>query len=526
MARTAERGRPKPVAGLVANHLYSGKPAVGTAPLPHSSQVMLQSECYRLFSIQMTRLEHLTADTRVTVRRPGAPAPGGRCVVYWMQRAQRAFDNPALDVAVEAANILKQPVVIFFAPVPFYPRANLRHYAFLAQGIPDTAERARKRGIGYVLRRYPGHSLLKFCDEVDASLVVGDENPMREPKHWRQLAAKKLSVPLWTVDADVVIPSKLLEKEQYAARTIRPRLQRRLEQFLTQPSNTTAKVEWEKPRGLEALSDDGSVDLTEEWKNLDRSVHPVNSFRGGATEGLKLLHGFIRHKLADYPEQHGKPEIDGTSRLSPYLHFGHIGPHTVALAVEKSHAPRAAKDDFLDQLITWRELSINFVHYNSLYDSIESAPNWAHRTLAQHSHDKRPVVYSREQLESAQTHDDLWNAAQFQMLHAGWMHNYMRMYWAKKILEWSPSPAAAYQTAIYLNDKYFLDGRDPNGYAGIAWSIAGKFDRPWFDRPIFGSIRYMSGQAAARKFNAEKYVAQMAELAGHPGQASLGLPFE
>ena len=461
----------------------------------------------------MLRLDDLASNPRVTVRRPGAPAPGGRCVVYWMQRAQRALDNPALDVAVEAANALKQPVVIFFAPVPFYPHANLRHYTFLAQAVPDTAERARKRGIGFVLRRYPDHSLLKFCEEVKASLVVGDENPMREPNHWRSLAAKKLSVPLWTVDADVIVPSQLLEKEQYAARVLRPRLQKRLKQFLTQPSNAKAKIAWEKPRGLEVLPDDGSIDITERWKDLDRSVQPVDSFRGGTKEGLKLLHDFIRHKLAHYPERHGKPETDGTSRLSPYLHFGHIGPHTVALAVEKSRAPRSAKDDFLDQLITWRELSINFVHYNPLYDSIESAPDWAHRTLAKHAHDQRPVVYSREQLERAETHDHLWNAAQLQMLHAGWMHNYMRMYWAKKILEWSPSPAVAYQTAVYLNDKYLLDGRDPNGYAGIAWSIAGKFDRPWFDRPIFGSVRYMSGQAAAKKFDAGKYIAQMAELA-------------
>ena len=339
---------------------------------------------------------------------------------------------------------------------------------------------------------------------------------MREPEHWRQLAAKKLSVPLWTVDADVIVPSKLLEKEQYAARIIRPRLQRRLHEFLTPLANAKAKIEWQKPRGLKALPDDGSLDLTEDWKNLDRSVQPVSSFRGGTTEALKLLDDFVTHKLAHYPERHGKPEVDGTSRLSPYLHFGQIGPHTVALAVEKSRAPRAAKDDFLDQLITWRELSINFVHFNPLYDSIESAPDWAHRTLAKHAQDKRPVTYSREQLEHAETHDDLWNAAQRQMLHAGWMHNYMRMYWAKKILEWSPSPAVAYQTAVYLNDKYFLDGRDPNGYAGIAWAIAGKFDRPWFERPIFGTIRYMSGKAAQKKFDADKYIEQMAELAGPP----------
>ncbi len=469
----------------------------------------------------MTKLEQLLSDPRVTVRRPGSPDPHGRCVVYWMQRAQRALDNPALDVAVEAANALHQPVVIFFAPVPFYPHANLRHYTFLAQGIPDIAERAHKRGIGFVLRRYPEHSLPEFCDEVKASLVVGDENPMREPNRWRELATKKLSVPLWTVDADIIVPSKLLEKEQYAARVIRPRLKTLLEQFLKPPANPEAKIEWQKPRGLRSLPDDGSLDLTETWEDLDRSVQPVDWFQGGTSEALKLLREFVAHKLAHYPERHGKPEIDGTSRLSPYLHFGHMGPHTVALAVEKSNAPRAAKDDFLDQLITWRELSINFVHFNPLYDSIESAPDWAHRTLAEHAGDQRPVTYSREQLERAQTHDELWNAAQRQMLHAGWMHNYMRMYWAKKILEWSPSPAVAYQTAIYLNDKYFLDGRDPDGYAGVAWSIAGKFDRPWFKRPIFGTIRYMTDTAARKKFDADKYIQQMTELAGEPSRERL-----
>src|SRR5208283_225161 len=254
-------------------------------------------------------------------------------------------------------------------------------------------------------------------------------------------AAKRLRLPLWTVDADVIVPSRLLEKEQYAAQTIRPRLRQRLEQFLTPPHNPKAKVEWEKPRGLHALPDDGSFDITEDWKGLDRSVQPVDSFRGGTSEALKLLHHFVTQKLAHYSGRHGNPEVDGTSRLSPYLHFGHIGPHTVALAVEKSKAPRASKDDFLDQLITWRELSINFVHFNPLYDSIASAPDWAQRTLSNHARDRRPVAYSPQQLEQAETGDELWNAAQRQMLHAGWMHNYMRMYWAKKILGWSVSPA-------------------------------------------------------------------------------------
>ena len=465
----------------------------------------------------MMKIETLTTDPRVTVRRPGAPDPAGRCVVYWMQRAQRALANPALDVAIEAANLLRQPVVIFFAPVPFYPHANLRHYAFLEQGIPDITQRARKRGIGFVLRRYPEHSVVKVCEEVKASLVIGDENPLREPRRWREVAAKKLRVPLWTVDADVIVPSKLLEKEQYAARVIRPRLMQRLEQFLPLAGNPSAKVEWQSPCGVQALPDDGTLDLTEEWKGLDRSVAPVKSFRGGTTEALRLLDEFVRHKLAHYPDNHGRPEIDGTSRLSPYLHFGHIGPHTVMHAVQKANAPQAAKNDYIDEFFTWRELAINFVHFNPLYDSIESAPAWAHKTLASHAHDPRPVLYTREQIESADTHDELWNAAQLQMLHAGWMHNYMRMYWAKKILEWSPSPAVAYQTALYLNDKYFLDGRDPDGYAGVAWAIGGKFDRPWFERPIFGTIRWMSGEAARKKFDVEKYIRQMYDLAGKTG---------
>jgi deoxyribodipyrimidine photo-lyase len=460
----------------------------------------------------MDKLEQLASNPRVTVRRRGAPDALGKTVVYWMQRAQRALDNPALDLAVEVANALHQPVVIFFAPVPFYPHANLRHYAFLEQGIPDIADRARQRGIGFVLRRYPDHRLPKFCEEVKASIVIGDENPLREPGHWRELATRKLTVPLWTVDADVVVPSRLLEKEQYAARTIRPRLQAKFAAFLQPQKNPRAKVEWHKPNGLQALRDDGSFSIEEGWK-LDRSVAPVDSFRGGTNQALKLLHDFVIHKLAHYSERHGKPEVDGSSRLSPYLHFGHISPITVALAVEESNAPRAAKDAYRNELITWRELAINFAHFNKLYDSIESAPDWAHRTLAEHAQDKRPIVYSREQLEAAETHDTLWNAAQLQMLHAGWMHNYMRMYWAKKILEWSPSPQLAYQTALYLNDKYFLDGRDPNGYAGIAWAIAGKFDRPWFDRPIYGTIRYMSGDAARKKFDADSYMAQMSKLA-------------
>src|SRR5579862_8059309 len=245
----------------------------------------------------MDDLKKITNDPRVMVRRAGPPDPEGACVVYWMQRAQRGIDNPALDVAVDAANALAKPVVVFFAPIPFYPHANLRHYTFLAEGIPDIAAELKKRNIGFVLRRYPNHSLLKFCEEVKASLVVGDENPMREPESWRRTAAKKLTVPLWTVDADVIVPSALLEKEQYAAHIIRPRLQRQFERFLVAPKNSSARVEWTRPKNLQSL--DLHFDITQDWP-LDRSLGPVSEFRGGTQEAMRRLNEFIKHGLAHY----------------------------------------------------------------------------------------------------------------------------------------------------------------------------------------------------------------------------------
>jgi deoxyribodipyrimidine photo-lyase len=456
----------------------------------------------------MDEVDRLSSDARVTVRRSGELDPDGRCVVYWMQRAQRALDNPALEVAVQAANALGKPCVVFFAPVPFYPHANLRHYRFLNQGIPAIANGLKKRGIDFIFRRYPDHYLVKFCQQVRPALVVGDENLMREPEQWRAKVADQLRIPFWTVDADVIVPSKLLMKEQYGAYTARPVIRRLLPDFLHPVGNTRAKFEWKPPRRVKSLNPD--IDITEGWK-LDRSVQPVSGIVGGTDQALKRLKSFIRNELANYPVDRNKPECDGTSRLSAYLHFGHIGPHTVALAVQKADAGNAAKEAYLEQLIVRRELAINFVRFNPDYDNFESAAPWAHKSLAEHAADPRKI-YSERQLEDAQTHDPLWNAAQLQMVKTGFMHNYMRMYWAKKILEWSKTPARAFQMAVYLNDKYELDGRDPNGYAGIAWAIVGKHDRPWFERPIFGKIRYMSFNSTSKKFDSKSYIRQMEEL--------------
>lgn len=452
--------------------------------------------------------EILSADPRVWVRRGGQPDANGKCVVYWMQRSQRAVDNAALDVAVRMGNELRKPVVVFFAPVPFYPGANQRNLRFLAEGVPDIAEGLARRGVGFCFRPYPEHSLFKFCEDVRPAMVVGDENPLREPEHWRQHVTESLRIPFWTVDADVIVPSRLLGKEHYAARTIRPQLLKLLPTYLNAPENTNALVAW---ASASLVSRSWEEDFTRDW-TLDRSVYPVNGWHGGTTAAMRRLREFVQFKLAAYPQARNRPETDSSSGLSPYLHFGHVGPHTVAMVIRDANAPEPAKQAFLEQLIIRRELAINFVRFNSFYDSVACMEPWADRAFAQHASDKRPIVYSLERLENAETHDALWNAAQKQMVLTGWMHNYLRMYWAKKILEWSPSVASAHQRAIWLNDRYELDGRDPNGYAGIAWAIVGKHDRPWFDRPIFGQLRYMSLASTGRKFDAKKYIANVERM--------------
>ncbi|HEY6846667.1 MAG TPA: deoxyribodipyrimidine photo-lyase [Terracidiphilus sp.] len=427
-----------------------------------------------------------------------------------MQRAERGIDNHALDVAVHMANELGLPVVVFFAGINNFPYANLRHYYFLNQGLRDVEEDLAEREIGFVMRRSPHEDHLQFFHDVGAAMVIGDENPMREPERWRTLISKRLTIPFWTVDADVIVPSRMLEKAQFAARTIRPRLKRLLPDFMQPYENPKAAKSWQRPKGL--LVDDVQLDMTRGWKELDRSVLPVEEFIGGTHAARKRLKMFVGSMLGSYDRERNRPEVDGTSMLSMYLHFGHIGPLTIALAIEEAvredMSLRANADAYLDQLITWRELCVNYVLYNDKYDSLEGAEPWALKTIAEHARDERERTYTLKQLEEAKTYDELWNAAQRQMVARGWMHNYVRMYWAKKILEWTPDMKTAMQYAIHLNDKYLLDGRDPNGYGGIAWAIVGKFDRAWGERPVFGKIRYMSGASTGRKFDSRRYIAQ------------------
>jgi deoxyribodipyrimidine photo-lyase len=430
-----------------------------------------------------------------------------------MQRAERAVDNPALDVAIEAANELNLPVVVFFSAISNFPSANLRHYVFLNQGLRDLQEDLAGRGIELIVRRPPGNSLEALLVELQAALVIGDENPCREPERWRRVLAHRLTIPFWTVDADVLVPSNLFEKHFFALHIFKPKLYSHFPEYLAKREAPSPIRQWKRPPSFESFN--VQDDVTAGWKNLDRSVAPIDDIVGGTHAALKRLNDFVANDLVYYQERRNHPELAGTSRLSPYLHFGHIGPLTIALAAEaamkQGKVPREAYDTFISEVIGWRELSVNFVKHVPAYDSIDCAEPWAQKTLREHSRDRRDPVYTLEQLEKAETYDELWNASQMQMVKFGWMHNYMRMYWAKKILEWSPSPAVAFQQAVYLNDKYELDGRDPNGYAGIAWAIAGVHDRPWFDRPIFGTIRYMSGGSTGKKFNSKRYIRNVLE---------------
>jgi len=458
----------------------------------------------------MDDLQRLVSDPRVFVRNQGTIDVTGDAVVYWMQRAQRAEDNAALDLAIDVANLLGKPVVAFLGVVPFYPHGNGRHYRFLADGLTELAAGLAARRVGFVLRRHPDHSLLRFVDEVRPCLVVGDENPLREPESWRRRVASRLRVLCATVDADVVVPARLFPREEAGAYTLRRKLRAALPQFLHPSLRPIARQRFAAPASLPRI--DPRAPFLDELA-IDRSVAPV-AVRGGRGTAEAALRSFLGERLRGYARDRNRPELDATSRLSAYLHFGQLGPREVALAVRASAAPAEDKQAFLEQLLVRRELAINFVRSNDAYDRLDGCSPWARRTLAAHARDRRPWRLDEARAVAGDSPDPLWNAAQRQLLEHGYMHNYLRMYWAKKILEWAESPAAAFALAVAWNDRWLLDGRDPNGYAGIAWAVGGKHDRPWPERPVFGQVRAMTLRSTSKKFDSRRYIAAMTH--SHP----------
>ena len=449
--------------------------------------------------------ELLRPDPRIRVVREGAPDPLGKCIVYWMQRSQRSEDNPALDYAIKLGNALGLPVLVVFGLTADYPEAQRRHYHFLLDAMPEIQEGLRQRGVPFVLRLgSPEDVVTSVCREVKPAMLVGDENPVRIGQAWRNAVADRVAVPFRCVDGDVVVPSSLFAKQEYAARTIRPKIHRVWDTYL-KPSSSTVLAEhsWrgrKLPRGEKIHPEDL-------LKNLKvGGVSEVSDYRGGSQEARERLRRFVADRLPRYATERNEPTPYMTSELSAHLHFGHISPITCARAAIESHAGQEHIDAYLEELIVRRELAVNFVTHNPDYDRLSGCPTWALKTLESHRSDPRPYLYSPEELEGARTHDPLWNAAQREMVLTGRMHNYLRMYWAKKILEWSPDAETAFRVALDLNDRYEMDGRDPNGYVGVSWAIGGTHDRPWPERPIFGTVRFMSYESTRRKFDSASYI--------------------
>ena len=447
--------------------------------------------------IQPTRLQSLNA----------LPIREGRYVLYWMQASQRAEHNHALEYAIHEANRLKQPLLVVFGLTPDFPDANERHYRFMLEGLAETRHALARRNIQFIiLLKDPPQAALQLASE--ASLLVADRGYLRIQKQWREQVAQQAQCPVVQVEADVVVPVETASpKEEVGARTLRPKLHRLLDQYLVPLRQSKAKVS-----SLDLAFEDLDLsDIPALLRKLKIPREPSTSrFTGGTSEGLKLLDQFLREGLPQYDTFRNDALADAVSHLSPYLHFGQLSPLQIALAVQEQTAPDAPV--YLEQLIVRRELSMNFVYNNAGYDDYEQAvPQWARKTLFEHARDPRPRC-SLDQLEHSDTDDPYWNAMMREMVLTGYLHNYLRMYWGKRLIEWSANPEEAFHRIALLNNKYFVDGRDPVSWGNVAWCF-GKHDRPWPPKPVFGTVRTMNANGLRRKFKADEYVRRIAELA-------------
>jgi deoxyribodipyrimidine photo-lyase len=435
------------------------------------------------------------------------PIRQGRYVLYWMQAAQRAGCNHALEYAIDRANERKKPVVVAFGLTAAFPEANARHYRFMLEGLRETAAALKDRGIQMVVRAQSPPACIPDLAR-EACLAVVDEGHLGIQRRWRSEVGQALDCSLEAVETNLVVPvEEASEKEDFSAGTFRPRITRKLDAYLVAlKPRRVGKDSLDLRLGGLKLDD---PDAVLRQIKVDTSVGPARGFQGGLAEARRRLKDFVENRLDDYPDRHNDPSADGQSHLSPYLHFGQISPLEIALKVRAARS--LGGPAFLEELIVRRELSHNFVHHNPQYDRFACLPPWARRTLAYHCRDRREYVYSQAQFEAAGTHDPYWNAAQREMVLTGKMHGYMRMYWGKKILEWTKTPEDAFRIALFLNNKYELDGRDPNGFAGVAWCF-GKHDRAWTERPVFGKIRYMNASGLRRKFDADAYVRKIEGL--------------
>jgi deoxyribodipyrimidine photo-lyase len=417
-----------------------------------------------------------------------------------MQASQRTKFNHALEYSIQLSNKYEKPLIVFFGLTDDFPDANLRHYYFMLQGLKDVKNSLNELGLQFIFQKIsPEKGITKLSR--NSSMVVVDRGYLKKQRFWRKYSAEHMKCPLIQVESDVIVPvEKTSNKEEFAARTIRPKILNKKDNYLCSLKITKPNIN-SMDNELETL-DFKDIKKFLSKIDIDKSVKSVENFHGGQECAERIFQDFLKNKIDKYNELKNDPNKNYVSNLSPYLHFGQISPVQIALKVKNINLP--SSEAFLEELIVRRELSINFIYYNEKYDSYEGLPDWTKKSLERHINDKREYTYTLQDFENAETHNDYWNAAQKQMMTTGKMHGYMRMYWGKKIIEWTKSPNTAYKIALYLNNKYELDGRDPNGFTGVAWCF-GKHDRPWKERPIFGKIRYMNSNGLKRKFDVDLY---------------------
>ncbi len=451
------------------------------------------------------------ARVRVVNNKPARPS--GACVVYWMQKDQRAHDNWAMVYAIEQANAYKVPLVVVFVLTDKLANNYERHYRFMLQGLAETAGNIRAMGAEFVMRMgYPPQIIADTALELDACEIVTDESYLRLGRSWRIEAGLRSDVLLTAICAHLIIPvDHIAEKQMVGAYVLRPRINKVLNEFLTDYPDIELLNKWKLPKPNSVGDHDPSrlMAMLKLRPDAELSV----SLAVGSMAANAILDELIDGRLSTYNKRSDPNELSAQSGLSPYLHYGQISAQRIMYDLLSSQIAEISPEiveQFAGELIVWRELANNFVYYNRDYRNLAGAPAWAQKQLALHADDPRDYIYNAQQFELAATHDLLWNAAQQELVKTGKMHNYMRMYWAKKVLEWSESPDEAVNICTYLNDKYELDGREPNGYAGILWAVAGLHDRPWFERPVYGQIRYMNANGAAKKFDVAAYIARMA----------------
>ena len=452
----------------------------------------------------------MIAPERVRRLNDAMPRAGSAYILYWAQANRRVDSNHGLAFAAELANEHRLPLLFYEGLTCMHPFASNRLHQFVLEGVPDNARRARGLGMGYVFhhhaRKNDPHDAVYRLTSGAAALVT-DDYPSFIPEQYNCTVPSKLDIPYYAVDSSCIVPMQVFGKQEYAAYTIRPKIRKVLDAWLQPVHLPRLKRLWENA-SCASMVHTGIRPDTLPKSEIDHSILPSRRYRGGRSEAKRRLRHFLQRNLRRYASLAREPSAEATSRLSPYLHFGHVSSLEVALAVRKyAGEHKLIADEFLEELIVRRELAFNFARYGPRRASLSALPQWARATLEKHSGDHREYVYSREQFEQAATHDPLWNAAQTELLTDGVIHGYYRMYWGKKIIEWSPSHPEALETMIYLHDRYALDGRDPNTYANILWCF-GLHDRPWAERPVFGTVRYMSLEGMRRKTNVEAYIAQ------------------